>query len=156
MSDTVGEMARGSVKGSGAGPARRRRRDGVVTWRVSGLRQEIDEPDHAVLDRATRSIGVDPEAAVAARFARRSVDARGRGRDLHFLCQVDVVAPRASGGKKLDRLLRSGRVKEAPARVGFALEEPLGHALGSAPHVVVVGAGPGGLFAALAAAASGA
>ncbi|MEM6572355.1 MAG: FAD-dependent protein [Planctomycetota bacterium] len=129
-------------------------REGVVTWRVGGLRQELEEPDRDVLDRAARSIGVEPEAAVAARFARRSVDARGRGRDLHFICQVDVVAPRSLSGKKLDRLVRSGRVKEAPAHVGFALAEPIG--VGPAPHVVVIGAGPGGLFAALAAAASGA
>jgi len=124
----------------------------VATWRVGGLRQEIDEPDQAVFDRAARTIGLEPEACVAARFARRSVDARGRGSDLHFVCQVNIVGPADPRGPKLKRLLRSGKVREAPARVDFGVTAPR-----CAPeHVVVVGAGPGGLFAALAAAESGA
>ncbi|MGD2017700.1 MAG: NAD(P)/FAD-dependent oxidoreductase [Planctomycetota bacterium] len=122
---------------------------GWVTWRVSGLRQELEEPDGEVLVRAARSIGVDPAAVRGQRFARRSVDARGRGRDLHFVCQVDVVAPDGPRSPRLRRLLRSGRVAEAPP------PEPL-EVPGPGGRVVVVGAGPGGLFAALAAALSGA
>ncbi|MEM9803125.1 MAG: hypothetical protein AAGA20_22595, partial [Planctomycetota bacterium] len=64
-----------------------------AAWRVSGLRQEIDEPDERVFERAARAIGLELAACRSARFARRSLDARGRGRDLHFVCQVDVAGP---------------------------------------------------------------
>ncbi|MEE2940512.1 MAG: hypothetical protein VX460_09025, partial [Planctomycetota bacterium] len=62
---------------------------GVPIWRVTGLRQELDEPDEAVFARARRRVGA-PDGA-AARFAKRSLDARGRGADLHLVCQVDVA-----------------------------------------------------------------
>ena len=58
------------------GSAAERKGRGWVTWRVSGLRQELEEPDGEVLVRAARSIGVDPAAVRGQRFARRSVDAR--------------------------------------------------------------------------------
>ena len=79
---------------------------GWVAWRVSGLRQELDEPDQEVLARAARTVGVEPGDVRSQRFARRSVDARGRGRDLHFVCQVDLVVPEGPRGPKLRRLLR--------------------------------------------------
>ncbi len=122
---------------------------GWVAWRVSGLRQELDEPDREVLVRAARTVGVDPGDVRSQRFARRSVDARGRGRDLHFVCQVDLVVPDGPRGPKLRRLLRSGKVAATPAPGSLEVE-------GAGGRLVVVGAGPGGLFAALAAALSGA
>lgn len=134
-------------------PASRDQHTGAPTWRVGGLRQEVGEPDEAVFERARRRLGAPAEAA--ARFAKRSVDARGRGADLHFVCQVDVSAELGRPSKALSRALAKGQVREAPALE--ALGAPAG-ALGGgpAPKVVVVGAGPGGLFGALAAALSGA
>ncbi|MEM9803379.1 MAG: FAD-dependent protein, partial [Planctomycetota bacterium] len=75
-----------------------------------------------------------------------------RGRDLHFVCQVDVAGPADASRPKLGRLLRSGKVREAPEAASLAVDP----GPGGAEHVVVIGAGPGGFFAALAAAASGA
>lgn len=121
---------------------------GLPVWRVTGLRQDLDEPDEAVLARARRRIRA-PDDAVA-RFAKRSVDARGRGADLHLVCQVDVACELRRPSRALARDLGSGAVREAP------VAEELGAAEGAGGHVVVVGAGPGGLFAALAAALSGA
>ena len=121
---------------------------GWAAWRVSGLRQELDEPDGAVLERAARAVGADPSEARSQRFARRSVDARGRGKDLHFVCQVDVVVPDGPRSPRLRRLLRSGKVAETPVPEPLSVD-------GDGRRVVVVGAGPGGLFAALAAALSG-
>ena len=79
---------------------------GWVAWRISGLRQELDEPDREVLDRAAKTVGVEPGDVRSQRFARRSVDARGRGRDLHFVCQVDLVVPDGPRSPRLRRLLR--------------------------------------------------
>lgn len=95
-----------------------------------------------------------------ARFSKRSVDARGRGSDLHFVCQIDLIGSRAARTKKLDRLIDSGRVREAPAAEGLGViaKETAGDAAHGLrrPRLVVIGAGPGGLFAALAGAESGA
>ena len=128
--------------------------DATSIWRLSGLRQEVAEPDQDVLDRAARQIGLDPGELSFARMAKRSVDARGRGADLHFVVQVDLGVKRPMRSKKFDRLRRSGKVREAPTVAGFGTDVPLGP--GRVPHLVVVGAGPGGLFAALSAAESGA
>ncbi|QDV07453.1 tricarballylate dehydrogenase [Planctomycetes bacterium Poly30] len=139
----------GSSRGSGAGNV----------WRVSGLRQEVDEPDEAVLARAARQIGLDPGQLAFARLAKRSVDARGRGADLHFVVQVDLAGQGPIRSQKFERLRRSGKVREAPTAASLRVESagrPGGASGGAVPHVVVVGAGPGGLFAALGAAESGA
>lgn len=122
---------------------------GAPVWRVSGLRQELQEPDDAVFARARKRLGAPGGAR--ARFAKRSVDARGRGADLHFVCQVDVECDLGRPSKALSRDLSKGTVREAPPEEG--LGDPASEGGG---HVVVVGAGPGGLFAALAAALSGA
>lgn len=121
---------------------------GPPVWRVTGLRQELDEPDEAVLARARRRIRAPRDAS--ARFAKRSVDARGRGADLHLVCQVDVAFDPGRPSRALARDLARGAVREAPPAEG------LGTSIEGGGHVVVVGAGPGGLFAALAAALSGA
>lgn len=134
--------------------ATRRNSDATSVWRLAGLRQEVDEPDQDVFHRAARQVGLDPGELAFTRMAKRSVDARGRGADLHFVCQVDLGTRRPPRSKKFDRLRRSGKIREAPAVAKFGLEVPTGQQ--PAPHVVVVGAGPGGLFAALSAAESGA
>lgn len=123
-----------------------------MTWRVSGLRQELDEPDRAVFERAARQIGLEPGQLRSARFARRSVDARGRGSDLHLVAQVDLVVPAGHRSRLLGKLRSSGRVRPAPPPETLGVAGGPGEGL----HIGVVGAGPGGLFAAHAAAASGA
>ncbi|MEM8710617.1 MAG: FAD-dependent protein, partial [Planctomycetota bacterium] len=123
-------------------------------WRVGGLRQAIGEPDEAVLERAAARVGLSRAELKWCRLAKRSVDARGRGADLHFVVQVDLAAQEGRRSQKLDRLVKSGKVRPAPPVEGWAADVGAWPG-GAAPHVVVVGAGPGGLFAALSAAESG-
>ena len=125
-------------------------RQGPVTWRVSGLRQEVGEPDEEVFRRAAEVLGAGPSDALNLAFAKRSVDARGRGSDLHLVAQVDVTLDGHATPKKLRRAVESGIVREAPPQESFRVEG------GRRGRVVVIGAGPGGFFAALAAAESGA
>jgi uncharacterized FAD-dependent dehydrogenase len=139
--------------------ARRARHDGgapgrAVTWRLSGLEQTLDEPDTSVRERAAQELGLDPGELRGFRFARRSVDARRKRGAIHFVCQVDVVVGEGRRTPRLTRLERAGRVRRAPA-VG-SLGAPPNALSGARPEVIVLGAGPGGLFAALAAALSGA
>ncbi|MEZ6013730.1 MAG: NAD(P)/FAD-dependent oxidoreductase [Planctomycetota bacterium] len=142
--------------------ARPQRGDGgappAVTWRLSALVQDLDEPDASVRERAARELGLDPGELRGFRFARRSIDARRKRGGIHFVCQVDLVVEGARRTPRMARLMREGRVREAPA-VGSLAAAPTGRAGGGdrrRPEVVVLGAGPGGLFAALAAALSGA
>lgn len=123
---------------------------GWAAWRVSGLRQELQEPDREVFAKAAKAVGAHPGAVKSHRFARRSIDARGRGRDLHFVCQVDLVVPAGPTPPRLRRLIRSGKVVSTPVPESLEVRGQAGRRL------VVVGAGPGGLFAALAGALSGA
>jgi len=129
----------------------------AVTWRLSGVEQALDEPDDAVRARAARELGLDPSELRGFRFARRSVDARRKRGAIHFVCQVDVVVDGRQRPQRLARLERSGRVRRAPVPGALAAPPPAAlRGPAGSPHVVVLGAGPGGLFAALAAALSGA
>lgn len=130
-----------------------------TTWRVSNIRQELDEPDQVAFERAARQVGTSLDTLDQARFAKRSVDARGRGSDLHFVCQIDLIGAAPARSKKLDRLVATGRVREAPApeRLHVELRAPAHRrSTPEPPHILIIGAGPGGLFAALSAAESGA
>lgn len=128
---------------------------GARTWRLSGLTQALDEPDGAVRARAARELGLDPEELRGFRFARRSVDARRKRGGIHFVCLVDLVVDGARRTARMARLGREGRLRAAPV-VG-QLGAPSASPQAAAPRrVVVLGAGPAGLFAALSAALSGA
>ncbi len=126
--------------------------------RLLGLELGLDEPDERLRELAGERLGVPPEELEALRLARKSLDLRGRakGRAPRFICHVDVVlAPRARSSK-LSRLLRSGKVQEAPVEARLEVDA-VHDDLRSGPErrVVVVGSGPGGVFAALTLALSG-
>jgi uncharacterized FAD-dependent dehydrogenase len=124
------------------------------TLRVLGLRLGLDEPESLVRSRALEAAGLGEDALRGFRIARKSLDARRRGgaRDLAFVVHADLTVDAALAGSVLERALRSGRVVEAPPR--GQIEAPLHPSLARA-HAVVVGAGPAGLFAALALGRSG-
>jgi len=115
------------------------------TWRLFNVAQSIDEPDSALRARAAKMAGLDPAELRGFRIARRSVDARRR--PPKFVCHVDLVTERRTPA--MARLSKKGRLRDAP---GIGRLEVAG-----APklHVVVVGSGPAGLFAALALGRSG-
>lgn len=123
------------------------------TVRLRDLEQGVLESDGSLRERACRAAGVDPGALRGFRIARRSVDARRRRGDLRFVCQVDLVLDARARSARLARLERSGRVVPAPT-VGRLELERVDPARRRA-RAVVVGSGPGGVFAALALARNG-
>ena len=125
-------------------------RAALVTLRVGGLVQALDEPDAEVLERAARRIGASSHEVRGARFARRSVDARKR--PVRLPVQVDLVVPSGFRSRALQREERSGRVRPAPL-AGSLVPADAG---ARGRHVVVVGTGPAGIFAALPLALGGA
>ncbi|HCE02227.1 MAG TPA: hypothetical protein DEQ98_03210, partial [Acidobacteria bacterium] len=76
---------------------------------------------------------------------------RGGERRLRFVCHVDVVVDAARRSRGLTQAEKAGRARLAPKR--GTIEVSGRRRRGS--HVVVVGAGPAGLFAALVLARNG-
>jgi len=127
-------------------------------YRVLGLSLGIDEPESVLRERAAARAGVAPEAIRSLRIARRSLDARRQGgrRRLRFVVHVDVaLAPdfEARAPEAFARARRAGHVIDRPPSQRLDVAAP--HASCRGRRVAVVGAGPAGLFAALALARSG-
>ena len=107
------------------------------------------EDEAALRERACAALGLDPRELRGFRIVRKALDARRRGavRRLRFVHHVDLVLDARARTRALERALRSGRVVEAPGR-----EEPRAARVepsAARARVAVLGAGPGGLFAAL-------
>ena len=128
------------------------RPEALITLRLSGLVQGLEEGDMELLARAQKRLGIDESALRGARISRRSVDARKRPPKLPV--QVDLVVPKRFGSKALSREERSGRVRQAPMPGSLTPAQPAGPV--GRGHVVVVGSGPAGMFAALPLALGGA
>jgi len=116
--------------------------------RISNIHLPLDHPDEAPETAAVRWLGVDAGRVQSARVRRRSVDAR-RGRRLGLVYVVDVEVTgdelavlAGAGRRRRDRKVRAAVIpagRPAPPAPG---REPL------PGPVVVVGAGPAGIFAA--------
>ncbi len=128
----------------------------LATWRVLGLELGVREPEARLPALAATVLGVDPAAVRGLKIARRSLDARRRGGQhrLRFLVHADVTIDASFRGARLLRALEAGRVVPAPARVEARATRV--HASMARARVAVVGAGPGGLYAALVLARAGA
>ena len=97
--------------------------------------------------KATRILGVKPEAITGLSLARQSIDARKKS-DVHYVCTVDVSV--ADEGKVMARC----RDKNVSLHQSVPYVFPPVRRTSSLPPVVV-GMGPAGLFAALFLARSG-
>ena len=84
------------------------------TWRVLNLEMRVDEPEAVLRDRAAAAIGIDPEHVRGLRIARRSVDARRRGktRRVRFVVQADLVIDATHHGASFEAAVRAGRAVE--------------------------------------------
>jgi hypothetical protein len=131
----------------------------LAAWRLMQVEVPLGAGEAQLREHAARELGFDPRELRGFRIARRALDARVRGgeRRLRWVCHVDLVVDARKRPSRLERAVRAGRVKEAPPAasveigdVQAAWRDPT-----RAP-IVVVGAGPGGLFAAYALARNGA
>ncbi len=133
--------------------------ENCAVWRVLQLDLALGEPEALLRERAARELGFAPEELRGFRMVRKALDARVRGgeRRMRWICHADVVVDAKRRTGALERALRSGRAKAAPeaASVVVSKRGPGFDAAGVAP-IVVVGAGPGGLFAAYVLARNGA
>ena len=109
---------------------------------IRNIRRELDASDEAFFASCRKKWGLAPDEPVAFRIVRQAIDARKK-QDICFVVHVTAAAE----GKTVKRLLRDKKLdaellpeqKEPP--FVFGTEPPKG-------RIVVVGLGPGGLFAA--------
>ncbi|MEZ5974797.1 MAG: FAD-binding protein [Planctomycetota bacterium] len=125
----------------------------LTTLRVLGVPLELHEREEELLGRACKQAGLRPEEVRGYKLALRSLDARRTRGILRYVCHVDLFWNGARQSPGLQRALRSGRVRPAPAPQSLNLDQP---GLQPPRHAVVVGSGPAGLFAALTLALNGA
>jgi len=123
------------------------------TWRVLNLTLGLTEPEGELRARAAGVAGVSPHRVRGFRIAKKSVDARRRGgeRRLRFVVHVDLVLDADFRSQGLAKARKSGRITEAPEIGSLLVDDPRPEGKG----VVVVGAGPAGLYAALVLARNG-
>jgi uncharacterized FAD-dependent dehydrogenase len=123
----------------------------TATWRLLAFQAGVGEPESALRERACRELGIAPGDLRGFRIARKALDARRRGgaRRLRFVVHTDLVVDAGFRSAALSRALRSGRVEKAPGRVEPRAGRVHPTLAGIPPaRIAVVGAGPGGLFAA--------
>jgi len=132
--------------------------DETATWRVMGLTLGLDEPEAALRGRALERAGIDQAELRGFRVGHKALDARRRGgaRSIRFVVHVDLLLDAdhdQRGSAAFQRALKTGQVvpRQAAGSLTFS-----GSGDAARPgRVAVVGAGPAGLFAALALARSG-
>lgn len=121
------------------------------TWRVFDLELKVGEPESLLRERVCQMLGLAPEILRGFRIVRKALDARRHGdvRRLRFVVHADLVVDADLVSPALARAQRSGRIEEAPAQIEPRVQHihPTLTAL-PRPSLVVVGAGPAGLFAA--------
>lgn len=113
-----------------------------IRLRVQGLVRELGENEGVLKERAAAKLGVAPSDVLDVDLVKRSMDARKKP---HYICNVDVIL--AERPRKLP-----SDVFEAPDPAELA---PRVFHPKKAERVVVIGAGPAGLFCAHRLAAAG-
>jgi uncharacterized FAD-dependent dehydrogenase len=147
MSEVVEIFGSGLLSATHAGGCHKRRgricyNDGVADrYRVENLELPVGGDERALVPLAAQALGVEPASIVEWHVTRRSLDARRHRARFSFHVEVTLAAGIRPAGKP-----------PAGVRVEPARDEPVPVlARPKAPPenpVVVIGAGPGGLFAA--------
>jgi len=123
--------------------------------RVMAIELGLDEAESVLCARSAQAIGISEGDVHGLRIARRSLDARRRGRrhELRYVVHVDLDLDLDFRSRSLDRALKSGRARRVDPPPRFELDVFERRWLSR--RVVVVGSGPAGLYAAWTLASNG-
>lgn len=112
--------------------------------RVSQLRLGLDDPDSALPEALSRILSI-PAEQLQWRLLRKSLDTRDKD-DIHFVVSVEVQTPIDDDAISRHASRVGGVTVERYDEPPFSMPEPGSRPLSHRP--VIVGSGPGGLFAA--------
>jgi len=119
-----------------------------VRYAISNVPVGLDAEQEAITARLAEQLKIQPEQILSCVCVRRALDARKKS-NIHFVCTYEIELDRP-----LTPLATNARLLEdstlTPHTPTLLLKKP-----GKRIHVVIVGAGPAGLFAALALAEAG-
>lgn len=126
------------------------------TLRILGVELTLEEPESLLRERSAQRLGIPPAAITSLRIAHRALDARRRGRRhrLRFVHHVDVGLAADVSERVVEGAVARGAARPCPPPARFERDDV--DPARRDRHVVVVGAGPGGLYAAWTLAANGA
>ena len=119
-----------------------------MLYALSNIQVGLDESDASVTHRIAEQLNLTVDHIRASRCSRRAIDARKKT-NIHFVCSYEIeidqtIDPLPNNCRQLERSTLT------PAR-----PEVFTRAASVESHTVIIGAGPAGLFAALALAESG-
>ncbi len=115
------------------------------TWRLLDLRLDLGESEGLLRERACEQLGLDPGELRGFRITSKSLDARRRRGIFRYVCHVELITDVATEAMK--KAEKSGRLLPAPGPPSELELDNIDPSIRGG-HVVVVGAGPAGLFAA--------
>ncbi len=122
------------------------------TFRVQNLELGISEDEAWLRKRACQVLAVGEHELRGFRIVRKALDARRQGgrHRLRFVCHVDLLLDALPTAAGVEQALRAGRAREVGPPASLSLDAvPARLRRESGFRVVIVGAGPAGLFAAL-------
>jgi len=122
--------------------------DTNTIYAINNLQIGLDEQDRDIKQRLADHCNIHTDAIVSFNCARRALDARKKI-NIHFVCTYEVELNRA-----LDPLPKNCRQIEYSSLTANK-PELLNRKIDNADHVIIIGAGPAGLFTALALAEAG-
>jgi len=119
-----------------------------VLYSFANVQVALDEDEHGIASRLARLLGIDAGQVVCCTCVRRALDARKKS-NIHFVCtyEIEVEQPIANPPAAARLIERSALSPVCP--------DIFTQTNTSQTHAVIIGAGPAGLFAALALAEAG-
>jgi len=119
-----------------------------VLYAITNVKVELDDDENTVTARLIAFLGINPEHCVAVVCVRRAIDARKKSH-IHFVCtyEVSLTNPLTHVPAQVCEIPHSSLEPECPDIFKSSGKTKI--------HVIVIGAGPAGLFAALSLAEAG-
>ncbi len=112
--------------------------------RINNFKITLDEKEPQTISRLCKALGIEDRQLLAWKVVRKAIDARKRN-DVHFVCSVECTL--SSDAKPTT----SAHIQtNVTSRLTIEKPQSLMPTTNTLEHIIVVGAGPAGLFAALA------
>lgn len=120
-----------------------------IVIRISNIRVPLDFDFGGLKQLCAKKLGIPTRGITSAELSKKSVDARKKN-DVHFIISADISLDPGINAEKLMRLKNVSEVEKPVCEI-----KKIG-SISEKERPVVVGFGPGGMFAALVLAAAGA